>query len=387
MKKNKLLIISILLFSLASCNNSNNNSENADKESTFENSETISLSKENPNTITKLISPSRNATIRLVTDSIYEYMTNGVFLELEQDYQREVTLSWKSDSLSVIEFELSIATDINFTNAITYTTTKTTIQITNLLVNTTYFWKVNDSSIRMFKTEDMTPRYINVDGINNVRDLGGIKDENDNAIVQGLIYRGSEMNNNFTITEEGKKTMLEHLQIKTDIDLRSKKETNNITTSPLGESVNYVNISFFEGYTKVIADKQKDNYKQIFKLLAKKESYPIYFHCYLGADRAGTLAAIIEGLMGISEENRIKDYELSNFASNGGRTELKADGAFIFVAKNISMLYPEDTYQKSVEKYLMDFAGLTQNEVTSIKDILSGKEKVFTPTICQIIFS
>ena len=387
MKKNKLLIISILLFSLASCNNSNNNSENADKESTFENSETISLPKENPSTITKLISPSRNATIRLVTDSIYEYMTNGVFLELEQDYQRDVTLSWKSDSLSVIEFELSIATDINFTNAITYTTTKTTIQITNLLVNTTYFWKVNDSSIRMFKTEDMTPRYINVDGINNVRDLGGIKDENDNAIVQGLIYRGSEMNNNFTITEEGKKTMLEHLHIKTDIDLRSKKETNNITTSPLGESVNYVNISSFEGYTKVIADKQKDNYKQIFKLLAKKESYPIYFHCYLGADRAGTLAAIIEGLMGISEENRIKDYELSNFASNGGRTKLKTDGAFIFVAKNISMLYPEDTYQKSVEKYLMDFAGLTQNEVTSIKDILSGKEKVFTPTICQIIFS
>lgn len=385
MKKNKLLIISILLFSLASCNNSNKNSENADKESTFENSETISLPKENPNTITKLISPSRNATIRLVTDSIYEYMTNGVFLELEQDYQREVTLSWKSDSLSVIEFELSIATDINFTNAITYTTTKTTIQITNLLVNTTYFWKVNDSSIRMFKTEDMTPRYINVDGINNVRDLGGIKDEDDNAIVQGLIYRGSEMNNNFTITEEGKKTMLEHLHIKTDIDLRSKKETGNITTSPLGESVNYVNVSSFEGYTKVIADKQKDNYKQIFKLLAKKESYPIYFHCYLGADRAGTLATIIEGLMGVSEENRNKDYELSNFASNGGRTELKANGTFTFIEKNISMLCPEDTYQKSVEKYLMDFAGLTQNEVTSIKDILSGKEKVFTPTICQII--
>lgn len=391
MKKTKLLIITLVLLSITSCNNSNN--ETINKNSITENNtqcdSTISIPEENPNTITKLISPEKNSTIRIIDDDVYDYMTSNKniksFVGLKKDYQKEVILSWKTNNLSIIEFRVSIATDFDFTNEISITTSKTSIKITNLLVGTTYFWKVNDSSVRMFKTEDINPRYINVEGINNVRDLGGIKTKEGNSIVQGLIYRGSEMNNNFIITDNGKQTMLEDLHIKTDLDLRTTKETNNIKNSPLGENINYVNIPSFEGYTKVIANKQKDNYQQIFKLLAKKESYPLYFHCYLGADRTGTIAGIIEGLMGVDDENINKDYELTTFSSSDDTAYRDASDKFVFVSKNISMLYQEDTYQKSIEKYLIDFVGITEKEVENIKNILSGKEKIIDPTICKII--
>ena len=37
------------------------------------------------------------------------------------------------------------------------------------------------------------------------------------------------------------------------------------------------------------------------------------------------------------------------------------------------MLYPSDSIKDSVEKYCIEGLGLTEEEVTSIRDILSGK--------------
>jgi hypothetical protein len=39
----------------------------------------------------------------------------------------------------------------------------------------------------------------------------------------------------------------------------------------------------------------------------------IYFHCRIGTDRTGTVAYVLEGLLGVPEEDRIQDYELSFF--------------------------------------------------------------------------
>ena len=39
----------------------------------------------------------------------------------------------------------------------------------------------------------------------------------------------------------------------------------------------------------------------------------IFFHCTIGTDRTGTLAYFLEGLLGVSEEDRLEDYELSYY--------------------------------------------------------------------------
>jgi len=40
---------------------------------------------------------------------------------------------------------------------------------------------------------------------------------------------------------------------------------------------------------------------------------PVYFHCTYGADRTGTVAYLLEALLGVPYENRAEDFELSTF--------------------------------------------------------------------------
>jgi protein tyrosine/serine phosphatase len=46
----------------------------------------------------------------------------------------------------------------------------------------------------------------------------------------------------------------------------------------------------------------------------------VYFHCRVGADRTGTLAYILEGLLGVSDEDRKQDYELTTLFGLADRT-------------------------------------------------------------------
>ena len=47
--------------------------------------------------------------------------------------------------------------------------------------------------------------------------------------------------------------------------------------------------------------------------IAYHDDVNIYFHCRIGTDRTGTLAYILEGLLGVPDEDKVQDYELSFF--------------------------------------------------------------------------
>ena len=78
--------------------------------------------------------------------------------------------------------------------------------------------------------------------------------------------------------------------------------------------------------------------KGIFEVLADERNYPVYIHCNAGADRTGTVAFLINGLLGVSEADLIRDYELTSFSSVSGlryRSEIKnGDFTEIGVMKN-----------------------------------------------------
>ena len=89
----------------------------------------------------------------------------------------------------------------------------------------------------------------------------------------------------------------------------------DISVSPLGEEVDYVR---FEEANAYYYDKfwESDEYIRAFQWVIDelRQGKPVFFHCIYGADRTGTLAFLIEALLGADENQLAIDYELTSFS-------------------------------------------------------------------------
>ena len=203
------------------------------------------------------------------------------------------------------------------------------------MVGYDYYWQVEAmlengntslSPVSAFKTAATCPRMIFVEGVTNVRDMGGWQTESGKTVKQGLLYRCGRLNKssssqiNAEITENGKKTMLDMLKIKTEIDLRmvSNNEVGGLTdTSPLGDGVQYAQCPMdYTASNYLTANKQK--IATVFGILSNENNYPVIYHCNIGTDRTGLISFLVDGLLGVSEEDLYRDYLMSNFGNIGG---------------------------------------------------------------------
>lgn len=303
--------------------------------------------------------------------------TNG---KKENSRPEAVEFEWvyNGDKAADTEYVVNISESENMENAVSYTTSSESLSVYNLKIATSYYWTVsvggNDSAVCEFTTADIAPRNLYVDGITNVRDLGGRVTESGNRTKQGLIFRCGRLNESsaetpvIEITETGKNTMLNELGIKTEIDVRknSDGEIGAITSSPLGESVNYFNCPMeWEGNTFV---DNKEELLSVFEILSKEESYPLIFHCNIGTDRTGMIAFLVNALLGVPEEELFKDYVFSNFGNIGGTrkiNQLKESGYYTAVMDAEGATLSEKTYN-----CLADF-GVPTEQLDSIIEILS----------------
>ncbi len=263
-------------------------------------------------------------------------------------------------------------------NPVEYTSESESISIYNLKLDTAYYWTVSagneTSSVSKFTTDAAAPRNLYVDGITNVRDLGGWERENGTRTKQGLIFRCGRLNEssaqapNIEITDAGKKTMLDDMGIKTEIDVRKTAdgETGAITSSPLGDSVTYYSCPMeWEGNTFL---DNKEELLKVFEILSKEESYPLIFHCNIGTDRTGMIAYLVNALLGVPEESLYRDYLYSNFGNIGGTRKLKnveSSGYYEAVHSAEGNTLSEKTYN-----CLVDF-GVPEEQLDSIIAILS----------------
>jgi protein-tyrosine phosphatase len=223
--------------------------------------------------------------------------------------------------------------------------------------------------VQQFTTTAAAPRNLYVDGVTNVRDLGGWK-AGDKTVKQGLVYRGGRLNEDEVevpvpeITAEGIETFTKVLGIRTELDLRrlSDNEVGGITESVV-PGVNYVLVDLNSG-TK--PDVTKNEVRQIFELFADPDAYPIYFHCSIGTDRTGMIAAMLNGLLGVSEDDLCRDYLFSNFGNIGSARQLNTIETDV-----LSKLkrYEGDTLQQSIETYLLS-CGITAEQIAAIRGML-----------------
>ena len=228
----------------------------------------------------------------------------------------------------------------------------------NLIPNATYYYKVCgtdfDNNLIVIKEGAFTTigqvHMLKIDGLKNVRDLGGWLTPN-GKIKYGLLFRGCELDDTgggVELTHEGKKELFDRIRIKTDIDLRT--DVGN-TKSPIGALVDY-NCYPIQPYDTGLKDTiTKGLIKSIFEKIEEKlsKSNAIYFHCQGGRDRTGTLAFLILGVLGVSESDIAKDYELTEFAY----ASYKADNP------NTSRKF---TQYASMVSYIKTFNGVTFND-------------------------
>ena len=239
-----------------------------------------------------------------------------------RDTPEPATIFWTQDASATAQ-KVTWSLNADFSDAFTAEVdlSDAHYEIFNLLPNQTYYYKVEltvggtpTAIINSSFTTSGQLRQIYAEGTGNMRDLGGWATASGKPIKYGLIYRGAEWNGEYQLTPEGVEA-LRAIGMKAELDLRIDWEAAYITQSPLGDDVTYCRITN-EDYYESGMQNRKDLYKQDLQFVfdCVKNDKPVYFHCHIGADRTGTLAVILEGLLGVGLSDLYKDYELTTFS-------------------------------------------------------------------------
>ena len=132
----------------------------------------------------------------------------------------------------------------------------------------------------------------------NMRDLGGWACDG-GTVRYGLLYRSGELNS------QDESLLIDELGINTECDLTADG------TPAFPGKMRYIGHTSYAMYSLANTEAWRVNLRGIFE--AVRYGDPVIFHCSMGADRTGTLACVLEALLGVSQSNLDKDYELTSF--------------------------------------------------------------------------
>ncbi len=237
-------------------------------------------------------------------------------------------------------------------------------------------------------------RFFTVEGAYNVRDLGGYATSDGKETQMGNFLRADDL----TKLTENDIAKLKDAGLALEVDLRSVKETE-ANPSPLKGAnwVDYENVSMLDGMNSGkmedvmpetmgdvyvwLMDNAKDAFATEMRLFINTDGLRL-FHCTAGKDRTGTTAMLLLKLAGVSDEDVLEDYALSEvYSAENIKNQiemLKKQGMTDFehmmyskpenMQKALDHLYA--TYGDA-ESYLKSI-GLTDEEIAKLKKLLVG---------------
>ena len=320
----------------------------------------------------------------------------------ERSKPESATIKWQASGKAT-DCELYISEYEDLDKYITVPVTGNVVKINNFKARTKYYYALKatvkgvtaTSEIQSFVTESALPRFIDCDGVTNMRDLGGYNAKG-GVVKQGLIYRCGRLNASESktlqveITDGGIKTMRD-LGIRSEIDLRLTKllygssdirEVGGLTDkSVIGDDVNYYQCPM-EYANGVSSSENYAEIRRVFSILADQSNYPLIFHCNIGTDRTGFIAYLVNGLLGVSKEDLMRDYLFSNFGKIGGA---RSESNIVTYVNEINDR-EGSTLSEKIENYLENVVGVPQKDVAAIKAILieehSYNDSVITQASC-----
>lgn len=366
--------------------------------------------------IVKLVSPINDTEVRLIDTEIERVMSlptyenrlkalRGVRSKHSWRESLPVVFTWTADKADGKVFELSVGKDadrmtrrgVRFeslpTNGEGRVVCRYLLPCANLETGASYVWSVRARDRRdkpvvgRFKTHDLAPRWIALEGrVHNIRDLGGRRTVDGCRVRQGLVYRGEGLNDNRLIgkmagpnrlTVEDQRYLTGTLGIKTDLDLRSTTEVGDLAESPMGKGVRFIH-NPSRAYKGIFEAEGMAAIRRSFAVLADRSNYPIYFHCIGGADRTGSLAYLLNGVLGVSEHDAETDWELTFYprrlpeltSEYTGVDYWRREGHFREGLEKYGS--KTSSWQQLVVEYLMA-CGVTKDELDSIRRILLEK--------------
>ena len=366
--------------------------------------------------------PYQEETISLIPDEMKNYLVQEEqkkqFQALNDHYRYNQTSTYDYSKPVVISFEasnegpytISISDKEDFSSYYEISTVSSSYIIKDPIPGKTYYYEVLDNSnrflkkgkIKIEKEKHLTVRYMNVEGTNNVRDLGGWNVSNGKEVQYGLIYRGARLNGDNCLTDKGLDMIRNTMGVKTELDLRNNEDDLGQTYAAFAEkSFDLYDRTYlkddkfpYQMYDAIIKEASKPMNRKIFSYLADRNNYPFYIHCSAGADRTGTLCALINGVLGVSEDDLIRDYELTSFSKQGNRWRGASNidqtdfdlsrydtsggvdarwGAFMDVVKAAGD--KDDSLEMCFNKFLVNVIGVSQDDINSMKSIMLGLDR------------
>ena len=301
------------------------------------------------------------------------------------DRPKPVTVAWPEGNAA----KVLVSPSPLFEAAVEVPVEANVAEIYNLVPGVKYYYKVLDGDGKVLSSASFTPvgpmRMI-AGVVSNMRDLGGWKADGGH-IAYGKLYRGAALSSRRT-TDRAKEIFKNDLGISVDLDLRGIKESE-ANVGPVVEGVEYIKFPVEKNLGRGTGNTQ-ELYQQAIRAIIGYlgEGRSVFFHCAGGADRTGTLAFLIEGLLGVSESDMSKDYEITTFAGPNTRLrDFRDDG------KETHILYeavqhlrkfgwPEVTdihqliYNWATTRHSAGVDPLTPEEIARLRSYLIEKETV-----------
>lgn len=199
----------------------------------------------------------------------------------------------------------------------------------------------------------------------NVRDLGGWACDG-GTVKYGLLIRGGKL------SAADRAVLVGKMGIQHDLDLRGREgggseDEPDMTESPLGSDVWYTRTQQYAWYALTPVAAWQTYLRCVIDAVTHRE--PVYFHCTAGADRTGTLACVLEGLLGLSQSDIDKDYELTTFYSGSGsdaaaRRRNESDWKGLINAINA---VSGDTFRDKCVHFAVGTCGMTMADINAFR--------------------